>query len=113
MKCTLRKKAGEPCTYNCKAQFKAAFAKHILSTHIDNELRMKVHQLQILTTQARVKVAEKYAWRCPTEGCCMSIRHDVVTKHINKVHFGEAAYRRASDSRTHVYTEILKHILEA
>jgi hypothetical protein len=116
----LRNMAGQACSYQCKESQEAAFAWHILGTHIGKELRMaelqelRQHEVQILTTQTRIELAGEYAWRCPMEGCYIAMRADTVRRHVSTRHLDaeRQAYQRGDDLKARA-VDIVNHILDA
>ena len=118
--CQLKDANGAACTFRRPRQKYAAFADHIVNTHIGVELesirlrQLKLRDAQILFTKARVRRAKEYAWRCPLEGCYIRMQHWIVKRHSNSQHSGHAirAYQRGRGLKTG-WNKILMDILKA
>ena len=118
--CQLKDADGAACPLRRPRQKYAAFANHILNAHIGLELELIRHQqlkqrdAQILFTNARVRRAKEYAWRCPLEGCYIRMQRWVVKRHSLSQHkdYAIRAYQRGRGLKTGS-NEILRDILEA
>ena len=94
--CQLKDADGVACPFRRPRQKYAAFANHVLNTHIGLELELIRHQqlkqrdAQILFTKARVRRTKEYAWRCPLEGCYIRMQRWVMKRHSLSQHNGYA-----------------------
>ncbi|KAF8485540.1 hypothetical protein JB92DRAFT_3131231 [Gautieria morchelliformis] len=92
--CRFTKTAG-PCYFRVDRKLKTPIYKHIVHSHIADELRsldegtLRVQDAQILTTQDRVRRAKSYVWRCPAQNCrYWSMDKHSVIRHVTDMTTG-------------------------
>lgn len=109
-----------PCQMRFDANYKNAFATHLLCNHIQADMRTLRDPfpplgVRLLLSHSKIRRAENYAWRCPALRCqYWSMSKDAVVGHIpaHGRHNGFEPYRHGWQLKTNP-VEIVHDILHA